>query len=118
MNREELVVRLKKYEWNDIEFKKAPRGVPDDAYESVSAIANTFGGYLVFSVQDNRGTFDVAGVSDVDKVQKDFLSSLRVGNKFNRALSVRENARHHEKYTMRPSTYRQLFKAEAVRYAA
>ncbi len=37
MTKEELIARLGKYEWNDIEFKKAQRGVPNNAYETVSA---------------------------------------------------------------------------------
>ena len=100
MNQEELIVRLKKYEWNDVEFKKAQRGVPEDAYKSVSAFANTSGGYLVFGVQDNKGSFEIVGVIEVDRVQNDFLSCLRAGNKFNSAISVRESAMEYEGKTL------------------
>ncbi len=100
MDHEELIARLNKYEWNDVEFKKAQRGVPEDVYESVSAFANTSGGYLVFGVQDNRGSFEIVGVIEVDKVQNDFLSCLRAGNKFNCAISVQESALEHEGKTL------------------
>src|SRR6516225_2278660 len=86
MDREELIERLKGYEWNDVEFKKGQRGVPDAAYTTVSAFSNTEGGWLVFGVQDNAGHFEVAGVLEVDKVQNDFLSVLRSGQKLNRIV--------------------------------
>ena len=100
MNQEELIARLSKYEWNDVEFKKAQSGVPEDAYKSVSAFANTAGGYLVFGIKDTRGQFEVVGVIEVDKVQNDFLSCLRAGGKFNRAISVRESIMEHEGKTL------------------
>ena len=84
MTKTELIERLKGYEWNDIEFKKAQRGVPDSAYETVSAFCNTEGGWLVFGVRDDAGGFEIVGVLDVDKVQNDFLSVLRSGQKLNR----------------------------------
>jgi ATP-dependent DNA helicase RecG len=100
MNQEELIARLKKYEWNDIEFKKAQRGVPEDAYESVSAFANTAGGHLVFGVEDNKGSFQIVGVIEVDKVQNDFLSCLRAVGKFNRTISVQESTVEHDGKTL------------------
>ena len=44
MTREELIERIKGYEWHDIEFKRAQRSVPQSAYETVSAFCNTEGG--------------------------------------------------------------------------
>ncbi len=92
MTENELIARLNKFEWNDVEFKKAQRGVDDAVYTSVSAFANTAGGYLVFGIEDNRGSFEIVGVIEVDKVQNDFLSCLRGGEKFNRVVSVQESA--------------------------
>ena len=89
---EELQDRLQKYEWADIEFKKARRGVPQDAYKTVSAFANTAGGWLVFGVQEASGGLDIVGVVEVDKVQNDFLSTLRAGDKLNRVIAVAEDA--------------------------
>ena len=45
MTRDELLARLKGYEWSDFECKKAQRGVPNDAYVTVSAFANSAGGW-------------------------------------------------------------------------
>ena len=88
MTREELIERLKGYEWNDIEFKRAQRGVPVSAYETVSAFSNTEGGWLVFGVLDRNGNYEIVGVIEVDKVQNDFLSALRADNKVNHDIQV------------------------------
>lgn len=81
MNRDELIDRLEKYEWSDVEFKEAGRAAPRSSYETVSAFANTTGGWLVFGVRDHKGTFDIVGVIEVDKVQNEFLSTLRSGQR-------------------------------------
>lgn len=78
MNKEELIKRLEKYEWNDFECKKAQRGISEDTYKTVSAFANTKGGHLVFGIEDQNGKLEIVGVIDVDKVQNDFLSSLHL----------------------------------------
>ena len=88
MTRDELIDRLKKYEWSDIEFKEAARAAPKDSYTTVSAFANTSGGWLVFGVRDHGGPFEVVGVIEVDKVQNEFLSTLRSRQKVNRPISV------------------------------
>ena len=100
MTKSELIAKLSKYEWNDVECKKAQRGVPDDAYKTVSAFSNTAGGYLVFGVKDSGGTLEIVGVIEVDKVQNDFLSCIRAGDKLNRVINVREEAFEHEGRTL------------------
>ena len=90
MEKAELIERLKGYEWKDVEFKRAQKGVPDSAYETVSAFANTEGGWLVFGVYDSGHGFEVVGVLEVDKVQSDFLSVLRAGQKLNRVITTTE----------------------------
>ena len=92
MTREELVHRLKKYEWADIECKEARNSVPKTAYKTVAAFANTAGGRLVFGVRDRAGALEIAGVSEVDKVQNEFLSTLRSGQKMSRSIDVTEDA--------------------------
>ena len=100
MTKEELIARLSKYEWNDVECKKAQHGVPNDTYETVSAFSNTAGGYLVFGVKDTQGSLEIVGVIEVDKVQNDFLSCLRAGDKLNRAVDVLEEAFEYEEKTL------------------
>ena len=100
MTKDELIARLGKYEWKDVEFKKAQQGVPKNAYETVSAFANTAGGYLVFGVQDADGSFEIVGVIEFDKVQNDFLSSLRSSDKLNHAINVQEDVVEHDGKTL------------------
>ena len=92
MTKDELIARLGKYEWNDVEFKKAQRGVPESAYETVSAFANTDGGWLVFGVLEGELGYEIVGVDDVDKVQNDFLSCLRSQGKLNRPVDAKADA--------------------------
>lgn len=88
MNREELVKRLKRAEWSDAEFKAARTAVPKSAYEAVSAFANTGGGMIVFGVRDRDGEIELVGVDEVDKVQNQFLNTIRSGQKLNREIEV------------------------------
>jgi ATP-dependent DNA helicase RecG len=88
MNQDELLARLNGFEWNDFECKRAQRGVPEDAYKTVSAFANTAGGWLVFGVSERDGQLEVTGVEEPDKVQNDFLAVLRSGQKLNRVVAV------------------------------
>ena len=91
MTRNELIGRLQKYEWSDIEFKEARNAASRAAYETVSAFANTAGGWLVVGVRDHGGALEIVGVMQVDKVQNEFLSTLRSGQKINRAIGVAED---------------------------
>ena len=88
MNQNDLLARLNGIEWNDFECKRAQRGVPEDAYKTVSAFANTAGGWLVFGVSEVNGQLEVTGVEEPDRVQTDFLSTLRGGQKLNRVIAV------------------------------
>jgi len=90
VNQDELINLLGAHEWRDVEFKEAQRDVPRNAYETVSAFANTEGGHLVFGVKKDGEDFEVVGVLDVDKVQNDFLTTLRQTDKISVILEVRE----------------------------
>lgn len=90
MTKEELLKRLTGIEWSDWEAKEAAREVPQNVYETVSAFANTAGGHLVFGVREADGSFDIAGVVEVEKVQKDFLNTTRSGQKLNKVIDVKE----------------------------
>ena len=90
MTQDELVDLLQAHEWRDVEFKEARRAVPRDAYETVAAFANTEGGHLVFGVRETAGAVDVVGVLDVDKVQGEFLNTLRQPRKISVVVHVQE----------------------------
>lgn len=93
MDRETLLERLRGIEWDDFEVKEAVGGVPKTAYTTVSAFANTAGGWLVFGIKevkrgDARG-YEVVGIIDPDTIQNDFLGGCRSTEKFSRPVEVR-----------------------------
>ena len=95
MNQETLMQLLQTHEWRDVEFKEARRDVPRNAYETVSAFANTEGGHLVFGVRKDGQDTEIVGVLDVDKVQGGFLTTLRQRDKVSVATNVREELHRH-----------------------
>ena len=96
MTQAELIELLRKHEWRDVEFKEAQRKVPRDAYETVSAFANTEGGHLVFGVRKSGRGMEIVGVLDVDTVQNEFLSTLRQPDKISVVVDVHEDLRKHD----------------------
>ena len=94
MNQEELIQLLSAHEWNDVEFKEAQQAVPKNAYETVSAFANTAGGHLVFGVRKDGTQFEVVGVLNVDKVQNEFVSTLRQKEKISLIINFKEHLRN------------------------
>ena len=90
MTNEEILNILNAHEWNDVEFKEAKTAVPKNAYETVSAFANTAGGHLVFGVKKEGKNFEVVGVLNVDKVQNDFITALRQKEKISLIINIKE----------------------------
>lgn len=91
MEYDELVRLLNAHEWKEVEFKEARTAVPKNAYETVSAFANTAGGHLVFGVKKGGADFEIVGVLDVDKVQNELLSTLRSTDKISLIIDVEEH---------------------------
>ena len=96
MTQNELMDLLNEHEWRDVEFKEAQRKVPRNAYETVSAFANTEGGHLVFGVRKSGHEMEIVGVLDVDKVQSDFLTALRQSDKISVIVNVQEELHKHD----------------------
>lgn len=76
-------IRLKDIEWDDFEAKEAQNKLPDNVWETVSAFSNTSGGWIVFGIKQTGKRFDVQGVENGEKIESDFLNTLRGGQKFN-----------------------------------
>ena len=87
MTREELLDIIDKGEWVDVEFKRAASSLPTDVWQTVSAFANTKGGTIGFGIEEKDSKFKILGVENTEKLQSDFLTTLR-GEKFNNVLSV------------------------------
>jgi ATP-dependent DNA helicase RecG len=91
LSRHELLARIKTYEWSDLEVKTARNEVPRDAFETISAFANTAGGHLVFGVQQQGDQFEIVGVLALDKVQNDLLSALRSREKISYQMATSDD---------------------------
>jgi ATP-dependent DNA helicase RecG len=88
MNQDDLLALLNGFEWNGFECKLAQRGVPEDAYKTVSAFTNTAGSWRAFGVSERDHQLEVIGVEEPDKVQNDFLAVLRGTQKLNCVIAV------------------------------
>ncbi|MCK4312921.1 MAG: putative DNA binding domain-containing protein, partial [Candidatus Cloacimonetes bacterium] len=87
MTREELIIRLQDIEWEDFEVKKAEKTIPKNSWETVSAFANTGGGWLVFGVFQQKEEYTITGVKYPEKIEQDFITALRSNQKFNVRIS-------------------------------
>jgi ATP-dependent DNA helicase RecG len=87
MNKQQLLERLQDIEWDNFEVKTAQTGVPKDVWETVSAFANSSGGWVVFGVSQKQKVFEIVGVEKPEKIETDMLSTLRSKTKFNVKLS-------------------------------
>ena len=83
MTKEDLIKRLQDIEWEDFEVKKAEKSIPKNSWETVSAFANTGGGWLVFGVFQQKEEYTVFGVTDPEKIEQSFITTLRSNQKFN-----------------------------------
>jgi len=89
MDKYELKQLITKPEWADVELKTAANQYPKEALASVSAFANSGGGYLIFGV-DERQQNSITGVNKVDDVQNAFIGLMKDTNKFNCIIRFNE----------------------------
>jgi predicted HTH transcriptional regulator len=92
MTKDELIQKLSDLEWEDFEVKSAKGEIPKDAWETVSAFSNTSGGWLIFGVKQTGKKFEIQGVNNPEKIEQDFLNTIR-GGKFNVFVATRQ-AKH------------------------
>lgn len=79
MNLEDLA---KCREDNRLEIKKAKHGLPISVWESYSSFANCGGGVIALGITERRdGSFEISGVEDVWKLQKEFWDIINNPNK-------------------------------------
>lgn len=83
---EELKKKITKGEKIDVEFKRAERDLNKDVYETVCAFNNRDGGDIFLGIEDK--TKKILGVdpNSVDKMIKDFTTSINNPNKINPPL--------------------------------
>lgn len=92
MTEHELLVRLSDIEWDDFEVKEAKSELPKNVWETVSAFSNTSGGWIVLGVEEikkkGKSVYQVTGVGNAEKLEQDFVGTLRSQTKFNLHISV------------------------------
>lgn len=93
MTKEALIQKLSSLEWEDFEVKKAQSEVPKSLWETVSSFSNTSGGWIVLGVSEKEKHFEITGVQNAEKLEQDFLNTLR-GNKFNVFVEARSEKYH------------------------
>ncbi|WP_218420118.1 AlbA family DNA-binding domain-containing protein [Segatella copri] len=72
MTKEELIDRINDIEWEDFEAKEAKSELPKNIWETVSAFANTSGGWIVLGIKQNGKKFEISGVDNAEKLEQDF----------------------------------------------
>ena len=72
MTKTELLRYMTLGESSDIEFKSAKGGLPKSLWESVSAFANTHGGYIILGVEEISGKFELGSLKNATTLIKSF----------------------------------------------
>lgn len=93
MTKEELIDRINDIEWEDFEAKEAKSELPKNIWETVSAFANTSGGWIVLGIKQNGKKFEISGVDNAEKLEQDFQDTLR-SQKFNEAVDAKSMLYH------------------------
>lgn len=92
MTEKDLLERLNDIEWDDFEVKEAQGGLPKNVWDTVSAFSNTSGGWIVLGVEEikkkGKTSYRIVGVENAEKLEQDFVGTLRSQTKFNLLLSV------------------------------
>lgn len=89
MTREELIAKVQDIEWDDFEAKEASAELPRNIWDTVSAFANTSGGWVLCGVVQRGKKFEIQGVINAEKLENDFLTTLRNKDKFNQVIQCK-----------------------------
>ncbi|MDJ0735030.1 MAG: putative DNA binding domain-containing protein [Nostocaceae cyanobacterium] len=93
MDLETLLQYINLGEDQDIEFKSAGGGLPNDIWETVSAFANTDGGYIVLGVSESKGKLAISGVRNPDGLLKNFWNNHNNSQKLSTPICVNSDVR-------------------------
>lgn len=73
----ELVERIVTREDLELEFKRSEDRLPKTIWDTVSAFANTNGGWIVLGIDDRTHPPDIVGVRNAPQVLQDFYNGIR-----------------------------------------
>ncbi len=74
---ETLFERLGEQENLELEFKASQNALPSNIWETISAFANTKGGWIVLGIEEIDNRVEIIGVSDASALLNNFNSSAR-----------------------------------------
>lgn len=74
-----------------VEFKKSTDDITKDVYDTVCSFSNRDGGTIVLGVKDNGTILGVAPAA-IDRMKKDFVTSINNGQKINPPLYLQPEA--------------------------
>src|SRR5258708_6011287 len=77
-----LVERLQGEESLEVEFKASRSDLPRDRWPTVSAFANTQGGWIVLGIAERDGQHFIEGVADPQRLLTNFWDLLRNSQRF------------------------------------
>lgn len=86
MTVDQLLETLQLGEDQDIEFKAADGGLPRSLWDTVSAFANTDGGYIVLGAAERDGVFTIEGVRKPEILLKTFWDGHNNPQKLNQPV--------------------------------
>lgn len=86
LTKEELIDKIQDIEWDDFEAKTSRTQLPSDIWRTVSAFSNTSGGWILCGVAQHGKRFEIEGVENGEKIESDFLTTIRNKGKFNHVL--------------------------------
>lgn len=93
MNANDILDAIAAGECSDWEFKSAKGGMPSSLWATYSAMANTDGGVIVLGVKEHDGDFEVQGLDDAAKTEKDFWTTINNRGKVSANLLANDDVR-------------------------
>lgn len=75
------------HEDEHFEAKASANNIPTNAWETMSAFANTGGGVILFGVSERPDGFEASGVSDPERLKRDLQTGLRDRRKISHEVS-------------------------------
>ena len=91
MTEAELLKLIEDGENIRVEFKKSTTEITKDVYDTVCSFSNRDGGIILLGVKDNGEILGVAPDA-VDRMKKDFVTSINNGQKINPPLYLQPEA--------------------------